>query len=143
MSDALQEVRIDVELLKKDVTNITALCNKMDIVIEKLVDNHDRIINQVYDDMNAKKTETNADIKELHSRITTVDRSLSDKLELTERRIMDELKDLRQEMKDHNDKEDNELKKIMEWKWMAAGGIIAIAWLLSNVKLEHLASLVK
>jgi DNA repair exonuclease SbcCD ATPase subunit len=134
--DALQEVRIDVELLKKDVNNITALCSKMDIVIEKLISNHDKIINQVYDDMNTKKSETNADIKELHSRITTVDRSLSDKLELTERRIMDELKDLRQEMKEHNDKEQNDLKKIMEWKWMAAGGIVLIAYMLSLVKID-------
>lgn len=134
--DALQEVRIDVELLKKDVNNITALCSKMDIVIEKLISNHDKIINQVYDDMNTKKSETNADIKELHSRITTVDRSLSDKLELTERRIMEELKDLRQEMKEHNDKEQNDLKKIMEWKWMAAGGIVLIAYMLSLVKID-------
>jgi hypothetical protein len=134
--EALQEVRIDVELLKKDVNNITALCGKMDIVIEKLISNHDKIINQVYDDMNTKKSETNADIKELHSRITTVDRSLSDKLELTERRIMEELKDLRQEMKEHNDKEQNDLKKIMEWKWMAAGGIVLIAYMLSLVKID-------
>lgn len=134
--EALQEVRIDVELLKKDVSNITALCSKMDIVIEKLISNHDKIINQVYDDMNTKKSETNADIKELHSRITTVDRSLSDKLELTERRIMEELKDLRQEMKEHNDKEQNDLKKIMEWKWMAAGGIVLIAYMLSLVKID-------
>lgn len=134
--EALQEVRIDVELLKKDVNNITTLCGKMDLVIEKLINNHDKMINQVYDDMNTKKAETNADIKELHSRITTVDRSLSDKLELTERRIMDELKDLRQEMKDHNDKEQNDLKKIMEWKWMAAGGIVLIAYLLSLIKID-------
>jgi hypothetical protein len=87
----------------------------------------------IYDDMEKKKQDTVADIKELHSRITTVDRNLSDKIELTERRIMDEIKSLRTDIAEHNQKEDNELKKILEWKWAAAGGFVVLAWLLSHV----------
>jgi hypothetical protein len=84
-----------------------------------------------------KKQDENTDnMKELHSRITTVDRNLSDKLELTERRIMDEIKSLRQEINDHNQREDDQIRKILEWKWMAAGGIIAVAWLLSHIKFD-------
>ena len=108
---------------------------------EKLVDTHDRITNQIYSDMEKRKSDTVADIKELHSRITTVDRNLSDKIELTERRIMDEIKNLREDIESHNKKEDGELKKILEWKWMAAGGIVVLAWIISNIKVEALAKL--
>jgi hypothetical protein len=83
------------------------------------------------------------DIKELHSRITTVDRNLSDKIELTERRIMEEFKSLREHIEEHNKKEDGEIKKILEWKWMAAGGIVALAWLLSNVNLDMITKIFK
>ena len=88
--------------------------------------------------MEKKKADTNVDIKELHSRITTVDRSLSDKLELTERRIMDEIKSLREQLTEQSKKEDDELKKISEWKWMVGGGILLLSFLLSLVKIDIL-----
>jgi gas vesicle protein len=137
------ELKVDVEVLKEKVDNITQLCNKMDAVIEKIVDNQDRIVNQIYTDMNKRKEDTVQDIKELHSRITTVDRNLSDKIELTERRIMDEIKELRKDIETHNEKEDADLKKIFQWKWMVAGGVIVLAWLISHVNLEVLSNLIK
>ncbi len=135
------ELKIDVEVLKEKVDNITQLCGKMDQVIEKLVDNHDRMVAQIYNDMEKRKQDTVTDIKELHSRITTVDRNLTDKLELTERRIMDEIKSLRATIDQHNKKEDEDLKKIFQWKWMVAGGVIVLAWIISNINLSVLAKL--
>lgn len=127
------DIKVDVGILKNQVTMLTQLCNKMDAVIDKLMDNQSKMSDDIYDDMEKKKQDTAADIKELHSRITTVDRNLSDKIELTERRIMEEIKFLRTDIAERNKKEDSELKKILEWKWMAAGGILVIAWLMSHV----------
>ena len=141
MADPVVDLKVDVEVLKTQVSNITHLCEKMDAVIEKLVDNHDRMVNQIYDDMNKRKEDTIQDIKELHSRITTVDRNLSDKIELTERRIMEEIKDLHKTIQEHNQKEDDDLKKIFQWKWMIAGGVIVLAWLIANIKLDVLLKL--
>ena len=87
------------------------------------------------------KEQTVSDIKELHSRITTTDRNLSDKIELTERRIMDEIKSLRDHITEHNQKEDDDLKSLMQWKWMVAGGVVVVAWIISNIKLDYLAKL--
>jgi prefoldin subunit 5 len=141
MPDSAVEIKIDVEVLKEKVDNITHLCTKMEQVIEKLVDNHDRIVTQIYNDMEQRKRDTVEDVKELHSRITTVDRNLSDKIELTERRIMDEIKSLRHTIDEHNKKEDDDLKKIFQWKWMVAGGVIVLAWLISNVNMTVLTKL--
>jgi acetate kinase len=140
MSEDL-ETKVDIGVLKTQVASITQLCDKMDKVIEKLVDNHDRMVNQIYNDMQKREDDKNADVKEIHSRITTISRELSDKVELTERRIMDEIKNLRQDINEHNKKEDSELKKILEWKWMAAGGIIVFIWLATNVNLEAISKL--
>jgi acetate kinase len=140
MNDAV-EIKVDVEVLKNQVLTITQLCGKMDSVIEKLVDNHDRMVNQIYNDMEKRKADTNADIKELHSRITTISREVADKVELTERRIMEEIKSLREEIEKHNRKEDDDLKKILQWKWMVAGGVIVLAWVISNVNLHALSKL--
>ena len=135
------QVQVDVGVLKTQVTTISTLCDKMDKVIERLMDNQDRLVDQIYTDMDKRKQSTVEDVKELHSRITTVDRSLSDKLELTERRIMEEISKLRKDISDHNKKEDAELNKILEWKWMAAGGIVVLAWLLSHIKFDIMTKL--
>ena len=135
------DLKVDVGVLKTQIYTLSQLCEKMDKVIEKLMDNQDKTVNQIYTDMDRRKDDTIMDIKELHSRITTVDRNLSDKIELTERRIMEEFKSLREHIEEHNKKEDNDIKKILEWKWMAAGGIVALAWLLSNIKFDTIAKL--
>lgn len=135
------DVKVDIGVLKTQVATLTILCDKMDKVIEKLADNHEKIVEQIYSDMRKREDEKDADVKELHSRITTISRELSDKVELTERRLMEEIKALRQDIATHNAKEDNDLKKILEWKWMAAGGIIVLSWLFSHVNLDILGKL--
>ena len=135
------QMKVDVGVLKTQVASLTQLCDKMDKVIEKLMDNQEKAVNQIYNDMDKRKNDTVMDIKELHSRITTVDRNLSDKIELTERRIMEEFKPLREHIEEHNKKEDKDIKKILEWKWMAAGGIVVLAWIFSNINLDMISKL--
>jgi chromosome segregation ATPase len=143
MSDEKEciDMKVDVGVLKTQVSSLTVLCDKMDKVIDRLMDNHDRVVNQIYNDMEKRKSDTVADIKEMHSRISTVDRNLSDKIELTERRIMEEIKSLRADISKHNKEEDSALKKILEWKWFVTGGVVIFAWLVTNVNLATLGKL--
>jgi uncharacterized protein YukE len=134
-------LKVDVSVLKEKVNTLAMLCDKIDRVIEKLADNQLDLAGQIYQDMDKRKEQTVSDIKELHSRITTTDRNLSDKIELTERRIMDEIKSLRECIDAHNTKEAEDMKKLSQWKWMVVGGVIAVSWLITNVKLETLGKL--
>jgi hypothetical protein len=133
------DIKVDIGVLKTQVLTLSALCNKMDQVIEKLVDQHDRHIAKVYTDMDNRRLETEADIKEIHQRIDTV----LDKMESSNKEIMEEFKSLRKDMSDHNKNEKESLDKILQWKWMVAGGIIAVSWLISNVNLDTISKLIK
>lgn len=126
------DVKVDIGILKTQVLTLSALCNKMDQVIEKLVDQHDRHIAKVYTDMNDRRLETEADIKEIHERIDTV----LDKMEISNEKIMDEFKSLRKDMADHNKNEKESLDALLKWKWMVAGGIIVMSWLISHMDLS-------
>ena len=140
MSDDKEVVnlQIDVGVLKQQVSTLCTLCDKMDKVMEKLVDQHDRHVAKIYTDMDNRRLETETDIKEIHVRIDTV----LDKLQDSELRLMDELKAMRKDMQDHNSKEKESLDKLLQWKWMVVGGIIAISWLISNINLETFSSLI-
>lgn len=132
MVDNVKSVRLDVELLKKDMSTVTTLCEKMDKALDKFVDQQDKIVNQVYHDMENMKNTINSDIKEINSRITSVNKDLSDKVELSERRIMDEIKSLRSELVGISNKESEKLEKLTAWKWMIVGGLSLVGWLLSE-----------
>ena len=134
MADDLSEIKVDVGVLKTQVLTLSALCNKMDQVIEKLVDQHDRHLAGVYNDMDKRRLETESDIREIHNRIDTVLDKMSDSNE----KIMDEFKSLRTEMTEHNKKEKESLDKLLQWKWTVAGGIVVISWLISHSNFDIL-----
>lgn len=129
MADDNLDLRVDVGVLKQQVNTLTTLCNKMDVVIEKLLEQHDRHITQVYKDMDKRRIETEVNIKEIHDRIDTV----LDKLQVSELRLLDEIKELRNDMVQHNKQEKESLDKLLQWKWMVAGGIVVISWLVSHL----------
>lgn len=125
-----EDLKVDVGVLKSQVKSITELCSKMDAVIEKLVDQHDRHLVKVYETFEARRKETDMEMKEIHERIDTV----LDKMQVTEKNLMEEIKGLRKEMQDHNLREKESLDKLLQWKWMVAGGILVLSWLISHVK---------
>jgi hemerythrin superfamily protein len=139
MADDLSEIKVDVGVLKTQVLTLSALCNKMDQVIEKLVDQHDRHISGVYNDIDKKRLETEDDIKDIHERIDTV----LDKMEKSNEKIMEEFKSLRKDMSDHNLKEKEALDQLLKWKWMLAGGIVALSWLISHFNPDTIIGLMK
>jgi dsDNA-specific endonuclease/ATPase MutS2 len=107
--------RVDIELLKKDVNIITNLCEKFDTTIDKMqeiasnlsrmvslqeqrIETQEKITKKVQSVLEMRRQEHNEDIKELHSRITTVNRELSTKIEESETKILSELHCLKAEL---------------------------------------------
>ena len=91
--------------------------------------------------MDKRKSDTNQDVKELHSRITNTSKELNEKLEIVEDKIMKEIKDMRKEISDHNQKEQESLAKLLQWKWTIVGGIIVIIWLTQHIGLDTILKL--
>ena len=126
------DVKVDIGILKTQVLTLSALCNKMDQIIEKLVDQHDRHIAKVYTDMDNRRLETERDIKEIHDRIDTV----LTKMETSNKDIMEEFKSLSRSIKEHQDTEKEKLDKLSQWKWMLIGGVVVLSWLLSRLNFD-------
>jgi hypothetical protein len=152
--------RVEIELLKKDVSIMTSLFEKFDKTIDKMqeiasslsrmvslqeqrLDNQEGTTKELQSVLEMRRLEHNNDIKELHSRITTVNRELSDKIEETEKIILQELQELRKEIKEsHTTKEEKEhiplmkrLESIEAWKYTMMGGIVVITWVLAKADL--------
>ena len=138
MTDNVTQLKVDVEVLKTQVATLTSLCTKMDTVIDKLVDQQEKYTAQIYKDMENRRVEKNAEIKEIHDRIDTV----IDKVQITELRIMDEIKQLRAELTKRQEKDSTKVDSLSQLKWMIAGGIVAISFIITRV-VEMLGHLTK
>ena len=127
----------DVGKLKGQVEALTSIAGKLDLIIDKLVDQHDRHIAKVYMDMENRRLETEKDIKEIHERIDTV----LDKMQSTEKSLSSKIDSLRDAITTHNKEERKQLDALIQWKWMVAGGILVLSWLLAHVKVDTIAKL--
>jgi DNA repair exonuclease SbcCD ATPase subunit len=144
----------EVAVLKSDVNRMASLFEKMDAAIEKMGDvsnniarmlavheerlnKQDDIDEELFSLVEKRRQEIQSDIKELHSRITTVSRELADDLTKTEQRIMTAMtygtseikKCITDEFKSITEKQmdlDKRVTELERWKWLIMGGSIVL-----------------
>jgi chromosome segregation ATPase len=79
------------------------------------------------------------DYKELHSRITTINREIHDRIDQVEHHITERIDALRSDLTNHKSQDaaglGNRISNIEQWKLMLAGGVALGAWLLSNLEI--------
>ena len=126
-------LRVDVEVLKSQMGTLTNLCEKMDKVIEKLVDHQGVLINQIYADMDKRKDDLNEDIKDVYARLSAMDASILDKMEKSEERISKKLEELSTKIQEHTDSEERVVAVFAKYKWLIVAAVIVISWLTSHV----------
>ena len=124
-----RDLASEVGELKGRVESLATIANKLDVIIERLVDIHDRHITKVYDDMEKRRMENQEQIKEIHDRIDTV----LEKVQATEKNVSAKIENLQKCINEHNSKEKEQLDQILKWKWTVAGGILVLTWLISHV----------
>lgn len=151
--EKLYQIEMKVGLLEKDIQQTNQVYEKLSESIEKIQEMNDTMIRMITiheqrHEHHAKAEEDlKEDIKELHSRITTVSRELHERIDQVERHITERLDDLRIELIKHakNDPNrlSNTLQEIDKYKWMILGGAIALGWLFGNINLGALGTLIK
>ena len=150
----LHDVEMKVGLLEKDVQQTDRLCEKLSESISKLQEVNANILRMItihehrHEQHERAESEVKDDIKELHSRITTVNREIHERIDEVERHISERIDALRSDLIQHKKEEGGNmvgdtLKEIDRYKWMILGAAIAIGWIIGNVNLGVLGTLFK
>ena len=150
----LHDVELKVGLLEKDVQQTDRLCEKLSESISKLQEVNANILRMItihehrHEQHERAESEVKDDIKELHSRITTVNREIHERIDEVERHISERIDALRSDLIQHKKEEGGNvvgdtLKEIDRYKWMILGAAIAIGWIIGNVNLGVLGTLFK
>ena len=143
MSD-IEKLTAEIKLLKKDITQSEAIHVRLDTAIEKLTELavniksmlavHESKIaraEQVDDDifvlLESRRKEWDADLKELHSRITTNTRELREEMIDCEKRILMEIRSVRGELS-------GRVGLLEKWRWLIIGGAIVVGLIFTDAK---------
>jgi chromosome segregation ATPase len=148
----LHDIELKVGLLGKDVELTDRLCSKLSESITKIQELNVNIMQMIslheqrHEQHEKTENDLKDDIKELHSRITTVNREIHERIDEVEKHITQRLDAIRSDLATHK-KQDSKFADIMSeidrYKWMILGAAIAVGWILGNVNLGVLGTLIK
>jgi hypothetical protein len=100
----LSKIETEVAAMREKISFFSVIYEKFDRTLDKLEKQH------------------NDELREVHKKIEEIEVS-----------IMDEIKSLRQEMKEHHQAEKEKLDELNKWRWIVMGGAAVVGWLLSNI----------
>ena len=129
-------VETEIELLKREVSDMKGIHVRLDTAIEKIEDVSSSLhtVIAVHEEKLARQEETldenekhfRDNIQELHSRITTNAKETSQHMSEMERRLLDELQTIRREMS-------SRVGMLEKWKWVIVGGSIVAGFIIQKV----------
>ena len=124
-----------VDLLTQTAADIKSILAVHDEKIEQ----HERKQDDIFSLIEQRRNEMADDIKDLHSRITTVQRELSTEINATETRIVASISEIKDELKVdqeyHNKKQrslEDRIGDLEKWRYILLGAGIAGGWLLTK-----------
>jgi len=141
--------RLEIELLKKDVVTMSALLTKFDTALDRMqdiasnlskmvslqeqrIESQEAATKELQSILEMRRIENNQEIKELHSRITTVNRELTEKISDTEKTILAEIQALRTELKGDSKGLGARLAQIELWKYGVGMVVVVVAFLIAK-----------
>ena len=141
MSD-IEKLKTDIALLKKDAKTVERIHQRLEIAIEKLTDitislkgmlvqqetklqKAEETDNDIFITLEARRKEWDDQVKELHSRISTNIRELREHQVISENKMLNEMRAIRQQL-------DQRVAVLEKWRWIIVGGSIFIGLMLSN-----------
>ena len=128
----VEDINTEVALLKKEVTDIKFIFSRLDTAIERMVDVsssvnrmlavHEEKISQQEEAAIRADIEFRADVKELHSRITTNSKELAEQMAKNHRETEAHVQSLRSDL-------NNRVGVLEKWRWLIIGGSIVIGFI--------------
>ena len=111
LQQKVNAMEVDLSALKEKVSFFHVIYGKFDVTLGKI---QEMIENRRY--------ENNEDIKDVYV-----------KLAESEGRLLEELKAIRQDMKEMNERYERRISELDRWKWMLMGGAVVAGWLLAKI----------
>ena len=132
---AVTDIELDVELLKKEVSDMKQIHGRLDTAITKITDVsncinrmlavHEEKISQQEEVQIRQASEFSNDVKELHSRITTSTKEMTELMTKQHYEADAEMRRMRMDISER-------VVVLEKWKYLIVGGSIVVGFIISS-----------
>jgi len=125
------DIRVQLETLRKDIENVNSIQGRLDTAIDKLTDVSTSIKSMlaVHEEKIQRQEQIDdvifTKLKEKAEAIDNVYRDLTRELDQVEKRLLIEIKSLKNDI-------GGRVGILEKWKWLIMGGSIVVGWVLSK-----------
>ena len=125
------DIRVQLETLRKDIENVNSIQGRLDTAIDKLTDVSTSIKSMlaVHEEKIQRQEQIDdvifTKLKERADEIDNVYRDLTRELDQVEKRLLVEIKSLKNDI-------GGRVGLLEKWKWLIVGGSIVVGWVLSK-----------
>jgi|TARA_R100000458_G_C8257795_1_gene233691 hypothetical protein len=125
------EIKVDIESLRKDIENVNTIHNRLDTAIDRLTDVSTSIKSMlaVHEEKIQRQEKIDEIIfdklKDRADEISDVYRELKKDVEMSEKRLLIEIKSLKNDI-------GARVGVLERYKWLIIGGAIVIGWIMSK-----------
>ena len=136
-----------ISTLQQDMAQVGALVDRLDITIEKLTEVSTRVSEllavqgsrleaqektseQLQELIEKRRVETDANIKDVYTRVEKVERDLYDEIEASQQKVLKEIKEMRAESTSQHNELKIKVSHIEKWMWTIIGGLTIITFLI-------------
>lgn len=151
----INEIKLQVGLLEKDIKLADRQCERTSVAmkenIEKLQEVNLTMVKMItiheqkHEQHEKAEIVMKDEVKELHTRITAVNREMQERMVHVENNISEKIDSLRTDILNHaNSEKPVEKKKFTDfiaefdrWKWMVVGGGLVLGWVFGNIGIVH------
>ncbi len=147
----------NVSSLQKDMAQVGALVDRLDVTIEKLtevstsvsqllavqetrLEFHEKVQEKLQDLVEKRRQETDDNIKSVYNRIEKVEKDLQGDMEHTEDRIIKKIEEMQKASSDQHEKINSgitqRIDRLERWMWTVVGGGVVVMWLLNSIDIS-------
>jgi ElaB/YqjD/DUF883 family membrane-anchored ribosome-binding protein len=144
------EVRTEIELLKRDVSGLTQVIDKLDVTIDKLAEvsnglnrmisvheeqitRQDQADKELFQLIEMRRVETQEQYDNLHKKMSSQKADLEGQVEKVYEDCINEIKGLRQDSEEQHNAMLSRLNEIEKWKWFIVGIATAVGFVIAQL----------
>ena len=145
-----QQIKTEVELLKRDFEQLSTITGKLDIAIDKLssvagsldrmiavhenrLEYHDQIDKELFTLIEDRRKEAKQQYEQLHQRMGKMRDEFDSDLSSAMKEIMAEIKDLKERDMAHHKEMSERLSRLEKWRWMIMGGAVVLGFIAAKM----------
>ena len=128
----IMDLKVEVAMLKKEVSFINKLFEKMDVVINKIDSQHDILIDKTTK-VESTLSFTKEELVNLYTSFEQTEKEISERINSIERLLTEEIKTINHDLSVRLDKQEKITGNLSNIKMMALGMIALVTLLASNL----------